>query len=98
MIRQLHTADSNMYRASIHHLGMTIYAKQRKKLHVVHKAEDGRAARELSSNHMYLLAPMSNNKLVVIPYLRLSLDGLEEPAKLYLPGRAPVERDSGSSS
>ena len=94
-IRQLRTAYSNMYRASIHHLGMTIYTKERKKLHAVHKAEDGRATRELSSNHMYLLAPMSNNKLVVIPYPRLSLEGLEEPAKLYLPGIAPVEREDG---
>jgi hypothetical protein len=29
-IRQLHTTYSNMYRASIHHMGMTIYAKERR--------------------------------------------------------------------
>ena len=57
----------------------------------VHKVEVGRAERELSPNHMYLLAPVSNNKLAVISYPRLSLEGLEEPTKVYLPGRAPVE-------
>ena len=31
MLCQLRTAYSNMYRARIHHLGMTIYAKERKK-------------------------------------------------------------------
>jgi hypothetical protein len=36
-IWQLRTAYSNMYRASIQHLGMTIYAKERKKL----RATDG---------------------------------------------------------
>jgi hypothetical protein len=40
-IRQLSTAYSNMYRASIHHLGMTIYAKERKKLYVTSCATDG---------------------------------------------------------
>ena len=59
----------------------------------VHKVEVGRAERELSPNHMYLLAPVSNNKLAVISYPRLSLEGLEEPTKVYLPGRVPVERE-----
>ena len=40
-IRQLRTAYSNMYRASIYHLGMTIYAKERKKLHATDCATDG---------------------------------------------------------
>jgi hypothetical protein len=47
----------------------------------VHKAEDGRAERELSFDHMYLLASVSNNKLVVIPYPRLDLEDLDEVTK-----------------
>jgi hypothetical protein len=41
MIRQLRTAYSNMYRASTHHLGTTIYAKERKKLHATSCQMDG---------------------------------------------------------
>ena len=62
---------------------------------VVHKVEVRRSDRELSPNHMYLLAPVSNNKLVVIPYPRLNLEGLDESAKGYLPGKVPVECEDG---
>jgi hypothetical protein len=41
MIRQLRTVYSNMYCASIQHLGMTIYAKERKKLHATNCQTDG---------------------------------------------------------
>ena len=62
----------------------------------VHKTEDGRAERELSVDHIYLLAPVSNNKLVVIPYPRLDVDeGLDEGTKSYLPGRPVVDRADG---
>jgi hypothetical protein len=57
----------------------------------VHKAEDGRAERELSVDHMYLLAPVSNNKLVVIPYPKLDLEDLDEATKSWLPGRPAVD-------
>ena len=62
---------------------------------MVHKAEDGRAERELSFDHMYLLAPVSNNKLVVIPYPRLDLKDLDEVTKSWLPGRPAVKRADG---
>jgi len=64
---------------------------------VVHKVEVRRSDRELLPNHMYyLLAPVSNNKLVVIPYPpRLNLEGLDESAKGCLPGRVPVECEDG---
>ena len=62
---------------------------------VVHKVEVRRSDRELSPNHMYLLAPVSNNKLVVIPYPRLNLEGLDESAKGCLPGKVPVECEDG---
>jgi hypothetical protein len=61
----------------------------------VHKAEDGKTERELLVDHMYLLAPVSNNKLVVIPYPRLDVEGLDEGTKSYLPGRPAVDRADG---
>ena len=80
--------------------GATVNAGMERRLCIregcaVHKAEDGRAERELSFDHMYLLAPVSNNKLVVIPYPRLDLEGLDKVTKSYLPGRPAVDRADG---
>jgi hypothetical protein len=82
--------------------GATVNAGMERRLCIregcaVHKAEDGRAERELSVDHMYLLAPVSNNKLVVIPFPRLDLEGLDEVTKLSLPGRPAVDRANGIS-
>ena len=80
--------------------GATVNAGMERRLCIregctVHKAEDGRAEWELSVDHMYLLAPVSNNKLVVIPYPRLDLEGLDKVTKSYLPGRPAVDRADG---
>ena len=82
--------------------GATVNAGMERRLCIregcaVHKAEDGRAERELSFDHMYLLAPVSNNKLVVIPFPRLDLEGLDEVTKSWLPGRPAVDRADGIS-